>query len=158
MGPRDHRQVEADQRRQHRREDEDVGDEHAREEGVGPGEGAVPDQRREVRAHDRYRQRRRVADREPHAGEEVVQEGVAEVALEHRDDQHRQADVVVDVPRLAKRAREEDPQEVEDDRADEDVRRPVVRLPDEKPGAHAEREVEDGGVRLAHLLAVERRV
>src|SRR5215212_2111787 len=44
------------------------------------------------------------------------------------------------------------------DHGDEDVRRPMVRLADQQPGLHVEREVDDGLVGLAHRRSVERRV
>ena len=89
-------------------------------------------QRGEVRADERDRQRDGVADREAHAREQVVDHRVAEVALEQREQQHRQAEVVGEVARLAEGAGEEDAQQVEDDRGDEHVRRPVVRLADQQ--------------------------
>ena len=49
-----------------------------------PGNGAAPEERREVGADERNRERDRVADREAHPREQVVDERVAEVALEQR--------------------------------------------------------------------------
>ena len=69
---------------------------------------------------------------------------VAEVALEQRGEEHRQADQVREVARLAERAGEEDAQQVQHDRGDEDVRRPVVGLADQQPGLHVEREMQHG--------------
>ena len=117
-------------------------DVHPREELVLAGERPAPDQRGEVRAHERDRHHDRVADREPHPGQQVVDQGVAEVALEQGEAEHRQADVVGEVARLAEGAGEEDPQHVQDDRRDEDVGGPVVRLPHQQAGAHLEREVD----------------
>ena len=58
--------------------------------------------------------------------------------------QHREADVVGELARLAEGAGEEDPQQVEHDRDDEDVRRPVVRLADQQPGLAVEGQVDRG--------------
>src|SRR5205823_6035376 len=75
-----------------------------------------------------------------------------------REHQHGYAEPVRQLARLPVRAREEDAKEVEDDRRDEDVRGPVVGLPEEQAGPYRQRQVDDGRVRLAHPLAVERRV
>ena len=48
-------------------------------------EGRAPDQLREVRADERERHRDRVGDREAHPGEQVVDQRVAEEALEQRE-------------------------------------------------------------------------
>ena len=48
-------------------------------------ERPAPDQLREVRADERDGQRDRVPDREAHPREQVVDERVAEVALEQRE-------------------------------------------------------------------------
>src|SRR5439155_853861 len=60
--------------------------------------------------------------------------------------------------RLPESAGEEDAQHVEDDRGDEDVGGPVMRLPHQQPGAHLEREVDGGAVGDAHLVPAERRI
>ena len=97
-----------------------------------PGNGAAPEQAREVRADERDRQRDAVADREAHPREQVVDERVAEEALEQREHEHREADQVGQVARLPERAGEEDAQQMQHDRRDEDVRGPVVRLADQQ--------------------------
>ena len=119
-------------------------------------ERPVPDQRGERRAHDRQRHRHPVPDREPHPGEQVVGQRVAEVALQQRDEQDRDPEPVRELARLAVGAGEEDAEQVEDDRGDEDVGRPVVRLPHQQPGLHGGREVEHRPVGVGHLLALER--
>ena len=123
--PEMQQQQQADQDR----EDQHVRDVHPRPELRRAGERPVPDQRRDVRPDERQRKRDRVADRETHSRKQVVDERVAEVALEHREEEHRHADVVGELARLAERPREEDPEDVQHDRGDEDVGGPVMRLP-----------------------------
>ena len=149
-----HRQQGADQDR----EEQDVRDVHAGPERLLPGKRSVEEPRHHVRADERQRQPDRVADREPHAGEQVVDQRVAEVCLQQRQHQHRHADQVRQLPRLPERAGEEDPEQVEDDRRDEDVRGPVVRLADQQSRLAGRREVEDRAVRLGHVLPPEGRV
>ena len=60
--------------------------------------------------------------------------------------------------RLAVRAGEEDPQQVQHDRDEEDVGGPVVRLADQQARLHVERDVERRAVRLGHLRPLQRRV
>ena len=112
----------------------------------------------EVLAHKRQREPDRIADHEAHPRHEVVDQRVAHVGLEQREHEHRDPEPVRQLARLPVRAREEDAEEVEDDRRDEDVCGPVMRLADEEATADGEREVHDRGVGLAHPLAVERRV
>ena len=73
-----HREQHPDQDGQH----QNVDDEHPREEDVAPGKRPVPDQLRQVRADERDREHHAVADRETHSREKVVDQRVAEVALE----------------------------------------------------------------------------
>ena len=155
---RDEHEMGREQRRDQDREQEHVGDVHARPERRLPGERGSPDERREVGADERNRHRDRVTDRKAHARQQVVGERVAEVSLEQRDRQHRQPDVVREVPRLAERAGEEDAHEMKDDCGDEDIRGPVVRLPDEQSGLHLHRDVDDRLVRGRHLLTSQRGV
>ena len=133
-------------------------DVHPRVEVVLARERPVPDQRRDVRADERERHRHPVRDREPHPREQVVDDRVAEEPFEQRDHQDRQPDPVRQLARLAVGAREEDPQQVQDDRRDEDVRRPVVRLPDQEARLHGRRDVQHRAVGLGHLLPLKRRV
>ena len=156
--PRSDEQVHAEQQSDQDREQENVRDVHARPEVGRAGERTAPDQRGEIRADERDREQYAVADRETHSRQQVVDERVAEVALEQRDREHREADVVRQVARLAERPREEDPQQMEDDRDDEDVGGPVVRLADQQAGAHLEREVDDRPVRLGHPEPAQRLV
>ena len=51
-------------------------------------------------------------------------------------------------------AAEERPQQPQADRRDEQVRRPVVHLPDQQPAADVEADGQHGLVRLAHREAV----
>ena len=51
-----------------------------------PGNGPPQSRSAEVAADERGRERDAVADREAHPGEQVVDERVAEVALEQRDE------------------------------------------------------------------------
>ena len=92
------------------------------------------------------------------AREQVVGQGVAEVALEHRQDQQQRADHPVGLARLAERAGEEHPGQVDHDRRREEQRGPVVDLADEQPAADLEGDVEGGLIRPGHLNAVERLV
>ena len=155
---RDEEQVQPEQGRDQNREQEDVGHVHPRlEVGVTRKRGA-PEQQSKVPADHRDRHQHRVADREPHPGEQVVDQRIPEVALEQGEDQHRQAEVVGQVARLAERTGEEDAQHVQDDRGDEDIGRPVVRLPHQQAGAHLEREVDRGAVGDAHLVPTQRQV
>ena len=126
--PHDDRKVGRDQRPERDRDHEHVDDVEARQELAGAGERAGPDERREPGPDDRDGDEHRVSDREPHPREQVVGQRVTRVALEHRERQHRHADRHVEVTRLPEGAREEDPHQVQDDRGDEDVRGPVVRL------------------------------
>ena len=75
-----------EQHRDQRREEEDVGDVHAREEAPA-ARGTAPPQISAPRfaPTNGIESATRVADREPHAGEQVVDERVAEVALEQRE-------------------------------------------------------------------------
>ena len=123
-----------------------------------PGERPAPDECPEVRADKRHREHDGIADCEPHAGEQVVGERIAEVTLEQRGEQHRQADPVRELARLAVRAGEEDAHQVQDDRRHEHVRGPVVRLADQQPGLHVQRDVDDRLVGVAHADAAQRRV
>ena len=59
---------------------------------------------------------------------------------------------------LAEGAGEEDTGHVHDDRADEDVRRPVVHLAYEQAAAHGKGDVDRRGVGLRHPLALQRRI
>ena len=128
------------------------------DERVAAGERAAPDRRREPRTDHGHRQRDGVADRKPHAGQEVVGQRVAGVALEDREGEHRRPDPGVQVARLAEGARQEDAKQVHDDRGDEDVRCPVMRLPDQQPGLPPVREVDRRAVRLRHRRSAQRRV
>ncbi len=158
MPRRDEREVRAEQAGDEDREDEGVHEVHARPHGTPARERPLEDQVHQLRSDERDREADRVADHEPHAGEQVVDERVADVGLEQRDGEDREPDDVRQVAGLAVGAREEDPEEVEDDRRDEDVRRPVVRLPDQEPGSHRERDAHHRRVRLAHVLAAQRRI
>ena len=150
--------MRAEQQPDQDREDQDVRDVHPRPELRAAGEHPVEQPVHEVLAHEREREPDRVADHEAHPRHQVVDERVAEIRLEQRQREHRHAEPVRQLTRLPIRAREEHAEEVEDDRRDEDVRGPVMRLPDQQAGADGEREVHDRGVRLTHPLAVERRV
>ena len=147
------REVQGDERPDQRGQQKDVPHVHPRLEGGLSRERAAPDQLRQVRAHERDRHRDAVSDREPHAREEIVDHRVAEVALEQRRAEHREADVVGELARLAEGTREEDPEEVERDRRNEDVGRPMVRLADQQAGLDLERDVDRGLVRPAHPRA-----
>ena len=130
-------------------------DVEARPEGGLVRERPAPDERGEVRADEWHREQHGVADREPHPREQVVDERVAGVPLEQREHEHRHSEVVGQAAGRAERAGEEHPEQVQDDRDDEDVGCPVVGLADEEPGACREREDDDRPVGLAHLDAVE---
>ena len=58
--------------------------------------------------------------------------------LASAEQQQREADHPVELARPAERAGEEDAQQVHDDRAEEEQRRPVVDLAHHEPGAHVE--------------------
>ena len=150
--------VQREQSPDQRREEEDVRHVHARPQRRLSREGAVEEQRHEVGAHERDRHPHRPADRESHPREQVVGERVAEIRLEERKPEHRHADHVRQLPRLAIRTGEEDPEQVQHDRRDEDVRSPVVRLPDEQPSLHRRRDVQHRPIRLAHVLSAQRHV
>ena len=107
---------------------QDVRDVHPRPNGGVPGNGPPHTSGAMFAPTNGIEIATAVADREPHPGEQVVHQRVAEVALEQREHEHRQADAVGEVARLAERAGEEDAQHVQHDRGDEDVGRPVVRL------------------------------
>jgi hypothetical protein len=96
-----------------------------------------------------------VGDPQARSGQQVVGKRIAREALERGQREQHGADQPVDLPRLAKRAGEEDPQRVQADGGHEKQRCPVVDLPDEQPAAHVEADAERGGVRLGHLDAVQ---
>ncbi len=98
-----------------------------------PREPAAPQRRRERTADQRERHRDRPRDRQPHPREQIVGERVASEALQDRERQQGDADEVVDVTGLTKRAGEHDPQQMEGDRRDEHQRRPMVNLSGEQP-------------------------
>ena len=144
--------------RQCRRDQQNVHDLEARQERVAPGEGAAPDQGRELPSDEWDRHRDRVRDREPHAGEKIVDERVAGEAFEDREHQHGQSDEVVEVAGLAVGAGEEHAHDVQHDRGDEHVGGPVMHLAEQQSGGHGRREVEHRAVRLRHLLALQERI
>ena len=74
---RDERQVQADDRRHHRREDEHVHDVEPALDCAGAGVLAVPQERGDRAADQRDRHRDAIGDREAHAGEQVVRQRVA---------------------------------------------------------------------------------
>ena len=131
MGPGDHHEVDGDQDREDRGQDEHVRDEHPGEEVGRPRELPVPDERGERRTDDGDRERDGVPDCQAHPREQVVEEGVAQIALQDGDHEHRQPHVIVEVTGLPEGAGEEDPHQVQHDRRDEDQRGPVMRLPHE---------------------------
>ncbi len=152
---RDHREVHRDQAADRRRQNQHVHDVEPRLERLGAGERAAPDRQGNVRADERDRERHRVCDREAHAAREVVGQRVPREPLEDREREQRETDQVVQLARLAKRAGEEDPHQVEQDRRDEDERRPVVGLAHQQARAHLERQVERRGVGPAHAHPIE---
>ncbi len=105
--------------------------------------GKLPPQTRVASqgADDRDGEQHAVADCEAHPGEQVVGKRVADVALDDREREHRHADGHVDVARPAKRPRVEDPQQVEDDRGEEEIGRPVMGLPNQQAGLGLVREL-----------------
>ena len=123
-----------------------------------PGNGAPKIASIAGSADERDREADAVADRQSHPGQQVVDERVAEVALEQREQQDRSPTSQVSSRGSAERAGEEHAHEVQGDRGDEDVRGPVVGLADQQPGLDGERDVDDRPVGVAHRVAVERRV
>ena len=101
---------------------------------------------------------RRQRGPQPDAGEQVVGQRVAEVTLEHRQDQQQRADDPVGFAGTPERAGEEDAGQVHHDRRGEHQRRPVVDLADEQPAAHLEADVEGGLVGPRHLHTAQRLV
>ena len=155
---RDEEQVERQQRRDQDRQQEHVRDVHPRLERRHARERRAPDQLGEVRPDEREGHGHRVPDREAHPRQQVVDQRVAEVALEQRQQQHRDAEVVRQVARLSEGAGEEDPQQVERDRGDEHVGGPVVSLPHQQPRFDLEGQVDRRAVGVRHLHAAQRQV
>ena len=92
--------------------------------------------------------------RRPGARDQVVGQRVADEALEDGQDQHGDADDPVQLAGLAEGAGEEDAGHVHDDRAGEDVGRPVVHLAHEQAAAHVEGDVDRRLEGLRDPLAV----
>ncbi len=90
------------------------------------------------------------------AGQQVVGQRVAEVALEHRQDQQQRTDHPIGFTWPPEGAGEEDAGQVHHDRRGEHQRRPVVDLPDEQPAAHLEADVQGGREGLGHLDTAQR--
>ena len=149
--------VGGDQREQQARDQQHVDDEQARDD-VGAGELAAEEQERHVGADDRLRQDEAFGGADAGAGEQVVGERVAGEPLEGAQDQQQRADRPVQLARLAVRAGEEDPQQVDHHRADEEHRRPVVDLPHQQAAADVERQSQRRGEGLGHLDAAQLRV
>ena len=119
--------------------------------------GKLPPQRKygQVGPDEGDREQDRVADAQAGARHQVVGERVADEPVEDGQDQQRDADGPVQLPGLAEGPGEEDAGHVDDDRADEDVGRPVVHLAHQQAATHGEREVHRGGVGLGHPHAVQ---
>ena len=120
--------MDRDQRRDRNRQQKHVGDVHPRPEVGGAGERAAPDQLGDVRADERDRERDPIADRESHSRKQIVDERIAEIAFEQPQDEDREAHVIRQLPRLSKCTGKDDPHQVNCDRGDEDISRPVMRL------------------------------
>ena len=122
---------------------------------VLPGKGAAEQEVGRVGADDRDALEHPLEDPQAGAGQLVVRQRVAEQPLDQRDGEDHDADQPVDVARLAVGAEEEVPQHVRADRDHEQVRRPVVDLPDQQAAADVEGNVQRGLVGLRHRDAVE---
>ena len=122
------------------------------------GEVAPEEEEGHVAADERDRLHDREGDPDAGARDEVVGERVAEEAVENGEDEHRRADDPVQLPGPAERPGEEHTEHVDDDRTDEDVRRPVVHLAHEQAAADREADVHRGGEGLGDGLAPKRGV
>ena len=152
------RQVHPDQRQDDAREQQDVQGVQPRDDDVA-GEVAAEQRPVQPGADHRHAQRDRgERGAQADAGEQVVGQRVAEVALEHGQDQQQRADHPVGLARAAERAGEEDAGQVHHDRRGEQQRGPVVDLADEQATAHLEGDVQRRLVGPGHLHAVERLV
>ena len=104
------------------------------------------------RLHDRE------GDPDARSRDEVVGERIAEEAVEDREDEQRRAHDPVELAGLAECPGEEDAEHVDDDRAHEDVRRPVVHLAHEQAAAYGKAQVQCRGEGLGDRLSAKRRV
>ena len=150
-------QVRADQRQQQAGDQQHVDDVEPDHE-LGAGELPAEQEERQVRADHRDTHQHALGDPHAGAGQQVVRHRVAEEALEDAEGEQAQPDQPVGLARLAVGPGEEDPQQVAEDRGQEQVRRPVVDLPHEQAAAHVEADPQRGRVRLAHPDAVQLRV
>ena len=163
-----HREVNADERQDDSRDQQNVQRIHSRQEEAvlhtvvtHTAAGEVASEQRPVQpgADDRHAERdRRHRGPQPDAREQVVGQGVAEVPLEHRQDEQQRADDPVGLAGTAERAGEEDAGEVHHDGRGEQQCRPVVYLADEQAAAHIEADVQGRLVGLRHLHTAQRLV
>ncbi len=146
--------VGADERQQQPGDEQDVHGVQAGHDRVA-GELAAEGEERDVAADHGDRLHQTVGDAKPGAGQQVVGQRVAGEALQDAQHQQQAADHPVDLARLAEGAGEEHAHHVHEHRRDEEVRRPVVHLPQQQAAAHVEGDVQRRGVRLRHLDAAQ---
>jgi hypothetical protein len=140
------------------RDQQYVHDVHPRPELGCPGEWSAEDRQHQRSADDRDRQPHPVADLQSDSGQQIVDQRVAQIALQQRCEQQDQPDDPGQLAWLAERAGEEHPHQVDHDRGHEHVRRPVVGLAHQQPGLDREREFHHRAVGVTHRAAVERRI
>jgi hypothetical protein len=153
----DEREVQRDERRHDRREDEDVKDVEPALDRARTRVLAIPGERADVLSEEGQRQSDAVGDGQAHAREQVVGQRVAGEALEDARAEQEDAEHPDRLARLAEGTGEEGAREVGDHRHDEDERGPVMGLADHQPGGDgrgdAQGRVVGGGDREARELA-----
>src|SRR5829696_9748834 len=119
---------------------------------------AAENEELQPRADHRGGPNRTVQESQASSREQVIWQGVAEEALEDAQGKQGNADRPVELPRLAERAGEEDPEAVHQHGGDEEHGRPVMHLPEQQPAANVERQAQRRGVRLGHRQTAEQLV
>ena len=147
-------QVGAEEAGDGRRQQEHVEDEEAGDE-LGVGELATEEQEGQPLPRHRDGQGDRVAHPHTRAREQVVEQGVPEEAVHHRQDEQGHADDPVELPGPAERPGEEHPAHVHDQGGEEDQGGPVVHLAHDQAGPHLEADVQRRGVGGRHPRALQ---